>query len=55
VLRASGVGPLQDVFDVSYRDGAYAKKYYRCLSRLAELLGETVATTVRGAAVSVTS
>ncbi len=40
VLRASGEGPLMDVFDVAYREGAYAKKHHRCLSRLAELLGE---------------
>jgi len=40
VLRASGEGPLLGVFDVSYREGAYAKKHHRCVSRLAELLGE---------------
>jgi len=39
-LRASGEGPLVNVFDASYRDGAYAKKHYRCLSRLSEMLGE---------------
>lgn len=42
VLRASGEGPLADVFDASYREGAYAKKHHRCASRLAELLGEEV-------------
>ncbi len=40
-LRASGAGALLDVFDPVYRDGAYAKKHHRCVSRLAELLGET--------------
>lgn len=42
VLRASGEGPLVDVFDAGYREGAYAKKHHRCASRLAELLGEEV-------------
>lgn len=37
-LRASGV-PLQEVFPETYRHGAFAKKYGRALSRLAELLG----------------
>lgn len=37
-LRASGSGALIDLFDVAYRDGAYAKKHHRCLSRLTELL-----------------
>ncbi len=36
-LRLSGV-PLETLFDPSYRDGAYAKKHYRCLSRLSEML-----------------
>lgn len=45
-LRASGVGALQDVFDPSYREGAYAKKHHRCVSRLAELLGEGTSRTV---------
>lgn len=40
LLRASGEGALEDVFDPVYRDGAYAKKHHRCLSRLAELLDE---------------
>ena len=39
-LRVSGEGPLVEVFDASYRDGAYAKKHYRCLSRLSEMLAE---------------
>ncbi|WP_018111952.1 cell division protein ZapE [Thermus igniterrae] len=37
-LRASGV-PLRALFPESYRHGAFAKKYGRALSRLAELLG----------------
>ncbi len=37
-LRASGNGALSDLFDASYRDGAYAKKHHRCLSRLSEML-----------------
>jgi cell division protein ZapE len=37
-LRASGEGALVALFDASYRDGAYAKKHHRCLSRLTELL-----------------
>ncbi len=49
VLRASGEGPLLGVFDVSYREGAYAKKHHRCVSRLAELLGEGVSTPARAA------
>ena len=39
-LRASGEGELVELFDASYRDGAYAKKHYRCLSRLSEMLAE---------------
>lgn len=39
-LRASGTAPLADTFDPSYREGAYAKKHHRCLSRLSELLQE---------------
>ena len=37
-LRLSGTVPLEKLFDPSYRGGAYAKKHYRCLSRLSELL-----------------
>ncbi len=37
-LRASGA-PLREIFPESYRHGAFAKKYGRALSRLAELLG----------------
>ncbi|TBH17521.1 cell division protein ZapE [Thermus thermamylovorans] len=37
-LRASGM-PLKELFPQSYRHGAFAKKYGRALSRLAELLG----------------
>ncbi len=40
LLRVSGEGPISDVFDPSYRESAYAKKHYRCASRLSELLGE---------------
>ncbi|MER3556371.1 MAG: cell division protein ZapE [Meiothermus sp.] len=36
-LRASGAS-LERIFPESYRNGAFAKKYGRCLSRLAELL-----------------
>lgn len=36
-LRATGVG-LGQVFPDTYRNGAFAKKYGRCVSRLAELL-----------------
>jgi len=32
--------PLETLFDESYRFGAFAKKYARCLSRLSELLRE---------------
>lgn len=40
-LRAAFTGaPLATLFDDSYRYGAYAKKYSRCLSRLSELLRE---------------
>jgi cell division protein ZapE len=37
-LRMSGGVALSDLFDPSYRESAYAKKHYRCLSRLSELL-----------------
>lgn len=37
-LRVSGEVALIDLFSPGYRDGAYAKKHYRCLSRLSELL-----------------
>ena len=39
-LRASAEADLDlaALFDASYRDGAYAKKHHRCLSRLTELL-----------------
>lgn len=39
-LRARGTVPLEALFDRSYREGAYAKKHHRCLSRLSELLQE---------------
>jgi cell division protein ZapE len=39
-LRLSGEIELNDLFHVTYRNNAYAKKHYRCLSRIAELLEE---------------
>lgn len=40
-LRAAFTGaPLGTLFPETYRHGAYAKKYSRCLSRLSELLRE---------------
>ena len=39
-LRVSGDVPLEALFDSSYRNNAYAKKHFRCLSRLSELLEE---------------
>ena len=39
-LRLSGEIALEELFDPSYADGAYAKKHYRCLSRISELLEE---------------
>lgn len=39
-LRARGTVPLEALFDRSYREGAYAKKHHRCLSRLSELIQE---------------
>ncbi|GBF05701.1 AFG1-like protein ATPase [Deinococcus aerius] len=40
-LRAAFTGvPLGQLFSETYRHGAYAKKYSRCLSRLSELLRE---------------
>jgi cell division protein ZapE len=37
-LRISGNIEVSDLFDSSYRNSAFAKKHYRCLSRVAELL-----------------
>ncbi len=37
-LRLSGRVALEELFSPSYRNSAYAKKHYRCLSRLSELL-----------------
>ena len=42
-LAAAGRIALQDLFDPSFRRGAYQKKYDRCLSRLGELLGADAA------------
>ena len=39
-FRASGEVALEELFDPSYRNSAYAKKHDRCLSRLSELLEE---------------
>lgn len=39
-LRMSGNLDLADLFASSYRDGAFAKKYYRCLSRISELIND---------------
>lgn len=41
-LRATGGIRLADLFDPSYRDSGYAKKHLRCLSRLSELLAESL-------------
>ncbi len=40
-FRGAGEVALEDLFSPDYRSGAYAKKHYRCLSRLSELLEET--------------
>lgn len=48
-LRVSGEGPLVRLFDASYRDGAYAKKHYRCLSRLSEMLADAEGSLLPGA------
>lgn len=37
-LRMSGSLDLANLFAPSYQNGAFAKKYYRCLSRTSELL-----------------
>jgi cell division protein ZapE len=39
-LRMSGETQLAELFHPTYRNSAYAKKHYRCLSRVAELLEE---------------
>lgn len=39
-LCLAGTLPLEELFDSSYRNSAYAKKHYRCLSRIGELLDE---------------
>jgi cell division protein ZapE len=41
-LRTSGDIALEDLFDVSYRHGAFAKKHYRSLSRISELLDQAI-------------
>ena len=40
-FRGAGKTALEDLFSPNYRGGAYAKKHYRCLSRLSELIEET--------------
>ena len=48
-LRAAFTGaPLGSLFSETYRHGAYAKKYSRCLSRLSELLHEARADLAAG-------
>ena len=39
-FRGAGETPLGDLFDANYRSGAYAKKHFRALSRLSELIEE---------------
>ncbi len=41
-LRATGAMQIEEVFAPSYRNGAYAKKHHRCVSRLRELLSEPI-------------
>ena len=45
-LRLSGAdelnGELENLFSADYRGSAYAKKHYRCLSRLSELIGTSL-------------
>ena len=41
-FRGAGEVALENLFSANYRGGAYAKKHYRCLSRLSELLEETL-------------
>lgn len=48
-FRASAAFPLAGTFVGEWRDGAYAKKHDRCLSRLSELLREPVRTRAGGA------
>ena len=47
-LRATGLVPLPELFDPSYRHSAYHKKHERCLSRLGELLAEADTTSASG-------
>lgn len=42
-LAATGSISLGELFPQSFLDGPYSKKFYRCLSRLEELLGQGVA------------
>jgi cell division protein ZapE len=43
-LRVGGSRTLDDVFNDTYMNGAYAKKHRRCLSRLSEMLREPLPT-----------
>jgi len=45
-LAATGSISLGELFPRSFLDGPYSKKFYRCLSRLEELLGQGVAPAV---------
>lgn len=45
-LAATGSISLGNLFPRSFLDGPYSKKFYRCLSRLEELLGQGVAPAV---------
>ncbi|MBA2667243.1 MAG: cell division protein ZapE [Trueperaceae bacterium] len=49
--RSVGDVAIDDLFDPSYAGGAYAKKYHRASSRLAEILREARALTARRASV----
>ena len=44
-FRGAGETSLESLFDANYRGGAYAKKHYRCLSRLSELIEESLSHT----------
>lgn len=48
-LAATSTSPLGALFPKSFLDGPFAKKFSRCHSRLAELLGENVARAVHAA------
>lgn len=54
-FRASGGVSPEDIFHPSYRSGAFAKKYYRCVSRMSELLEEARAALAAAARVQAQS